>query len=67
MKKIGELFNALKVFLGEVQVELKKCTWPNRQELLGSTMIVVISVIFLGAFIGLSDLVLMNLLRWVLQ
>jgi preprotein translocase subunit SecE len=67
MKKIVELFNALKTFLGEVKIELKKCTWPTRQELLGSTMVVVISVLIIGVFVGLSDTVLMGLLRAVLR
>jgi preprotein translocase subunit SecE len=67
MKKIVELINALKTFLSEVKIELKKCTWPTRQELLGSTMVVVISVLILGVFIGLSDTVLMGLLRAVLR
>jgi preprotein translocase subunit SecE len=67
MKKIVELFNALKTFLGEVKIELMKCTWPTRQELLGSTMVVVISVLILGVFVGLSDTVLMGLLRAVLR
>ncbi|MEI7850719.1 MAG: preprotein translocase subunit SecE [Kiritimatiellales bacterium] len=67
MKKIVELFKALKTFLGEVKIELKKCTWPTRQELLGSTMVVVISVLILGVFVGLSDTVLMGLLRAVLR
>ena len=67
MKKIVELINVLRTFLGEVKTELKKCTWPTRQELFGSTMVVVISVLFLGIFVGLSDTVLMGLLRSVLR
>jgi len=67
MKKIVELFKALKTFLSEVKIELKKCTWPTRQELFGSTMVVVISVLILGVFVGLSDTVLMGLLRAVLR
>jgi preprotein translocase subunit SecE len=30
--------------------ELKKCSWPTWEELKGSTVIVVISVVILGAF-----------------
>ena len=67
MKKIVELINALKTFLGEVKTELKKCTWPSRKELMGSTMVVVVSVIILGVFVGLSDTALMGLLRSVLR
>ena len=67
MKKIVELISALKTFLGEVKTELKKCTWPTRSELLGSTMVVVISVVILGVFVGLSDTTLMGILRAVLR
>ncbi|MDD3276362.1 MAG: preprotein translocase subunit SecE [Kiritimatiellales bacterium] len=67
MKKIVELIQALKTFLGEVKIELKKCTWPTRQELAGSTMVVVISVLILGVFVGLSDWVLTGLLQTVLR
>jgi preprotein translocase subunit SecE len=67
MKKIVELINAAKTFLGEVKTELKKCTWPTRQELFGSTMVVVVSVLILGVFVGLSDWVLTGLLRAVLR
>jgi preprotein translocase subunit SecE len=67
MKKIIALYEALKTFLGEVKAELKKCTWPTRQELLGSTMVVVVCVVILGVFVGLSDTVLMGILRTVLR
>jgi preprotein translocase subunit SecE len=67
MKKIVELIEALKTFLGQVQAELKKCTWPTRQELLGSTMVVAVSVILLGVFVGLCDTTLMGLLRTLLR
>ena len=67
MKKIAELIGALKTFLSEVKDELKKCSWPTRPELLGSTMVVVISVVILGVFVGLSDTTLMGILRAVLR
>jgi preprotein translocase subunit SecE len=67
MNKIVEWINALKIFLGEVNTELKKCTWPTRQELIGSTMVVVVSVIILGAFVGLSDFGLMAILKGLLR
>ncbi len=67
MNKIVERIGALKTFLSEVKVELKKCTWPTRQELMGSTMVVVISVVILGLFVGLSDTTLMGILRAVLR
>jgi preprotein translocase subunit SecE len=67
MKKVVELFQMLKTFLGEVQAELKKCSWPTRQELFGSTMVVVISVLIIGLFVGLSDMVLTFVLQAILR
>ena len=67
MKKIIGWINASKTFLGEVNAELRKCVWPTRQELMGSTMVVVVSVVTLGVFVGLSDMMLMNILRAVLR
>lgn len=40
----------------QVVAELKKCTWPTRQELTESTLVVVISVALLTAFVAVIDL-----------
>jgi preprotein translocase subunit SecE len=47
----------IKNFLSEVTVELKKVSWPSRNELIGSTIVVVISIAVMGAFIGICDFV----------
>ncbi len=44
-------------FLKEVKVELKKVSWPDKNELLGSTTVVVISVTILALFIGICDFI----------
>jgi len=59
MNKIEQL----KSFISETGEELRKCVWPTRQELVQSTIVVIISVIILAAFVGLSDFVLAKLLR----
>jgi len=54
-------------FVGEVKVELDKCSWPwdpnlgglkKYKELLESTAVVIISVILLAGFVTSSDWVL---------
>jgi preprotein translocase SecE subunit len=50
-----------------VKVELLKCAWPTRKELFGQSLVVIISVIILGAFVGLCDLVNMGLLRFIIH
>ena len=67
MKKLIERIGNLKTFFQEVKVELLKCTWPTRKELFGQSVVVVISVIILGAFVGLCDVINMGFLRFVIR
>ncbi len=67
MNKLSEGVGSLRTFLEEVKVELLKCTWPTRKELFGQSLVVVISVIILGSFVGLCDVVNMNLLRFIIR
>ena len=45
-------------FYHEVQDEMRKVTWPDRPQLKDTTIKIIIFVLFLGAVIGLIDLVL---------
>ncbi len=67
MNKLTQSVGNLKTFIGEVKAELLKCTWPTRKELFGQSVVVVISVIILGAFVGLCDLVNMGFLKFVIR
>ena len=42
-------------FLNEVRSELNKATWPKRDELIGSTIVVFILVIFFAILLGTVD------------
>jgi preprotein translocase subunit SecE len=67
MNKLTQGVGNLKGFLEEVKVELLKCSWPTRKELFGSSVVVIISVIILGAFVGAFDLVNMGLLKFIIR
>lgn len=58
MSAIQRQADRLKRFLSEVGVELKKCAWPTRSELVESTGVVIVSVVILAIFVGLCDVVL---------
>ncbi|TFH16161.1 MAG: preprotein translocase subunit SecE [Lentisphaerales bacterium] len=45
-------------FFGEVRSELKKSSWPTRSELVESTIVIIICVLLLGAFVGACDKIL---------
>jgi preprotein translocase subunit SecE len=45
-------------YLHEVHVELKKTTWPTKQDLISSTKVVLGTVIIVGIYIALMDWIL---------
>ena len=54
-------------FLRDVRAEVRKITWPQKQEVIGSTVVVIISVGIMSIFLGLIDLVLQGLLAYVIR
>lgn len=53
-------------FLREVKVELKKVTWPQRNQTIGSTIVVIVLVMIISIFLGLVDIGLSNVVRLIL-
>lgn len=54
-------------FLREVKIELKKVTWPTKKEAMASTVVVIILVFIVSAFLGLVDVGLSSLIRFILH
>jgi len=53
-------------FLREVKAELRKVTWPSRNQTLGSTAVVIILVAIISMFLGAVDIALARLVQAVL-
>ena len=53
-------------FIRETRQELNKVTWPSRNELWQSTLVVIITTLMLAAFIGVIDLILSFFMRIIL-
>ena len=47
-----------KQFYLDVRSEMKKVSWPNRQEVMSTTIVVTIAVFFFGLYLGLVDYLL---------
>jgi preprotein translocase subunit SecE len=45
-------------FLVDVWAELKKTTWPGRQEVYGTTLVVIVTVLICAFFLWIVDLIL---------
>jgi preprotein translocase subunit SecE len=51
-------FQKLGRYLHEVRVELKKTTWPSRQDVISATKVVLGVVVVVGVYIAFMDWVL---------
>jgi preprotein translocase subunit SecE len=62
-RKLAEL----KAFFIEVRSELKKVTWPSRNEVRATTIVVIITTIIFGFYLYGMDLVFSWLLSFILK
>ena len=65
-KKSGEFIRHLvpagKKFVKDTISELKKSSWPPRNELIESTLLVMVSVVILGLFVAGADFIIREIL-----
>ena len=50
--------NKFNRFLKEVMAELRKVTWPSKDELIGSTIVTIVVSTIIAIFIGIVDRIL---------
>jgi preprotein translocase subunit SecE len=53
-------------FFTDVVKEMNKVTWPKREELQDSTVIVLVVCLIIGAFIYVVDMIVSGVLRQIL-
>jgi len=49
-----------KNYIGELQIEMKRVTWPNRKQVEGTTAIVILTVFAFAAYFKIVDSVLVQ-------
>jgi preprotein translocase SecE subunit len=52
-------------YVMETREELRKCTWPSLEELKGSTVVILLTIVLLGGFIVGVDFVISQVISWV--
>jgi preprotein translocase subunit SecE len=50
-------------FLRDVRAELRKVTWPSRNEVYSTTLVVIFAIFFFGFYLYIMDL----LFSWVIS
>jgi preprotein translocase subunit SecE len=61
------MFNKVLQFIQEVRIELVKVTWPSREEIIGSTGVVLIFAVIMAIFIGAFDLFLSKIVAMLVK
>jgi preprotein translocase subunit SecE len=59
-------FARAKVFLKEVRAEWKKVSFPSRQEVIGTTIVVLIASFIMAVYLWLADIVILRIYEFVL-
>lgn len=54
-------------FTEELQVEMRRVTWPDREQLRNATAVILVFVLILAAIIGLMDTVFSGLVRLIVR
>jgi preprotein translocase subunit SecE len=60
------MFEKIRHFFSETRVEMRKVTWPTRDELKESTKIVIVATFVVTVFIGIIDQILTLIVRRLL-
>ncbi len=58
--------NKVAGFFNDIKLEMSRVSWPTRDELIGSTIIVIVSLAILSLFIGICDLVLSKIVNVIM-
>ncbi len=61
------MIQKIQKFLAEVRAEMQKVTWSTREELVGSTGVVLMTMLILSTFIGFSDFFFSHLMKAMLR
>ena len=54
-------------FFNDIKLEMVKVAWPTKDELIGSTIIVLVSLTALALFIGVCDWILSSIVNFIMS
>ncbi|MEW6337531.1 MAG: preprotein translocase subunit SecE [Acidobacteriota bacterium] len=57
----------LKTFLHEVVVETRKVSWPSKEEVVATTVVVIAASFVFGIFLYLCDLLFFKAVDWLIK
>jgi preprotein translocase subunit SecE len=55
VRKVTSSIEGTREFLHDVRVEMKQVTWPNREDVISTTGVVIATVAFFGVFLAIVE------------
>ena len=67
MASISGTFNRMRSFLTETRSEMRKVTFPSREEVMGTTIVVLVASVIFAFYLWVADLVILQAFEWIYQ
>ncbi len=55
VQKTAAIFTRFGGFIGDTRAEMKKVTWPDKNEVMNTTVVVIVTSFFFGLFLFAVD------------
>ena len=63
LEKVKNFFSSIPRFLGEVKAEMEKVSFPSRDEVMGTTVVVVVTSVIFAIYLWLADMIIVQLFK----
>jgi preprotein translocase subunit SecE len=67
MASISSAFSRMRGFLTETRSEMKKVTFPSRDEVVGTTIVVLVASVIFAFYLWVADLIILQVFEWIYQ
>jgi len=65
LEKVKDFFTSIPRFIGEVKAEMKKVSFPTRDEVVGTTIVVLVTSVVFAIYLWLADMIIVQLFKMV--
>jgi preprotein translocase subunit SecE len=65
--KVGAQWQRLRSFFHDVRVEMRKVSWPSRADVISTTIVVTLTVVFFGLYFALTDTLFGHGIGWLIK
>jgi preprotein translocase subunit SecE len=67
MAEVVKWVDSTKDYFNELKLEMRRVTWPNRQQVEGTTVVVIVSVFAFAGYFAVVDSLLAKGIKGILQ